>query len=139
MGSKASDVASKIYSEKVFIKAKAFVVNALSNPPTALQDIIAWLYYAASGPQLLHRIIHDCRTFSGGQNKACPDKDKENHASRDQERGCFANVSWIELTGRLSAGAQIPLQRHIKMLVDFEDHVEREKHSISPNAQSGND
>ncbi len=139
VGSEASDVASRIYSEKVFIMAKAFVTRALSEPPNAFKEIVEWLYYAPSGPKLLTQIIRDHQISSLGLTEALADKITEGNARLEIEQAYVGGQSWAKATGRLSAGARIPLEKHMKYLVEYEDSVYSETVAKASDSQADNE
>jgi ubiquitin-conjugating enzyme E2 O len=57
VGTEESKRPSALYSERVFLRAKGFLITALSQPNTSglagLQDVIKWVYRDLQGPKLL--------------------------------------------------------------------------------------
>lgn len=64
VGTEESKRASALYTERIFLRAKGFLVTALADPMSApglkgLKDVVEWLYAAPSGPQLLSAVIKE--------------------------------------------------------------------------------
>lgn len=64
VGTEESKRASALYTERIFLRAKGFLVTALADPMSApglkgLQDVVEWLYAAPAGPQLLSAVIKE--------------------------------------------------------------------------------
>ncbi|SMR44004.1 unnamed protein product [Zymoseptoria tritici ST99CH_3D1] len=64
VGTEASKRPSALYSERIFLRAKGFLITALSSWKTApglagLEDIIKWLYHDSKGPKLLAATIQN--------------------------------------------------------------------------------
>lgn len=64
VGTEESKRPSALYSERVFLRAKGFLISALSRSErpsglSGLQDIIEWIYRNAQGPRLLNATIQD--------------------------------------------------------------------------------
>jgi ubiquitin-conjugating enzyme E2 O len=62
VGTEASKRPSALYSERIFLRAKGFLITALSNANSApgltgLEDVIRWVYRDSKGPKLLAATI----------------------------------------------------------------------------------
>lgn len=62
VGTEASKRPSALYSERIFLRAKGFLITALSSSSDAsgvkgLEDVVQWLYSRADGPKLLDASI----------------------------------------------------------------------------------
>ncbi|KAK4626991.1 putative ubiquitin-conjugating enzyme E2 25 [Fulvia fulva] len=62
VGSEASKRPSALYSERIFLRSKGFLITALANTDTAsglkgLEDVIGWLYRHSAGPKLLDEAV----------------------------------------------------------------------------------
>lgn len=64
VGTEESKRPSALYSERVFLRAKGFLISALSRSETpsgltGLQEVISWIYRDPQGPKLLDATIRD--------------------------------------------------------------------------------
>lgn len=67
VGTEESKRPSALYSERVFLRAKCFLISAVSQPETTsglagLQEVIKWIYRDPQGPKLLDATIKDVET-----------------------------------------------------------------------------
>ena len=137
VGSDASKLASRTYSEKAFIMSKLFVARALSNPPQTFKDVIGWLYRAPAGPRLLRQIIHDYQTSSLGSPEGTAAKAVGNNEVLSEEQDHAGGESWAKATERLSAGALISLKKHMRLLIEYERSVNGETAAQSSTDKDG--
>ena len=123
-GSQESLVSSRLYNEKVFIMAKGFISTLLSNSPGAVTDVVHWLYYAHSGPQLLDRVICECQNILQPSLTASQSGHSEDMTGQNGNQAQATSDSWIVSMGKLSSGALVPLRRHIEFLVQYQKYSE---------------
>ncbi|PIB03102.1 E2/E3 hybrid ubiquitin-protein ligase UBE2O [Cercospora beticola] len=106
VGDEASKRPSALYSERVFLRAKGFLITALSGTDTTpglkgLEDIIRWTYLQPSGPKLLQATIANVKEVLERSN------------GNDEADGLTV----------MSKGACIPLRRVLDRLVAFDDEA----------------
>ncbi|CAK3764110.1 E2 E3 hybrid ubiquitin- ligase UBE2O [Lecanosticta acicola] len=63
VGTEQSTRASALYSERIFLRAKGFLLTALADPAISglqgLHDVVRWLYKSPHGPRLLDAVIKE--------------------------------------------------------------------------------
>ena len=111
-----SFVPSALYSEKAYILSKGFIKTALSAPLGGLEDVINWLYKDDQGPQLLDRVIADCKRMQ-------PHPEGEEKQEQDSEPRVKRQEPWAD--GKLSAGAMILLKRSLEWLEGYKAEMEK--------------
>ncbi|KAK4541974.1 hypothetical protein LTR36_007174 [Oleoguttula mirabilis] len=103
-GLESSRRPSALYSEATFLRARTFVITALSRlqDPAAsardlegLEEVVRWLYWASSGPRLVDKVV----------------KDLEEVLGRSEAGGVEADGLTV-----MSKGACIPLRRVLERL-----------------------
>ncbi|KAL5340128.1 hypothetical protein BJX70DRAFT_387557 [Aspergillus crustosus] len=99
-------VESSQYTEKVFIMTRKFILHALENPVPGLEDVLIWYYLCDPStlrPGLLDKAIQEAHRMIEHHDRTSA------HGSRgDQQASSFCS--------RLSLGAVVVLQKHIKAL-----------------------
>lgn len=87
IGSEDAKIPSALYSERTYLRSRAFIVHALQHPVDGLAGDIKWLYQSHDGqdsPGLLHRAIDAARAAidaSEGGGKTALDRDGFNVVS----------------------------------------------------------
>ena len=109
IGTPESAVPSALYSERAYLLSKGYIKFALSSPPQELEDVIRWLYINSDGPRLLLRIVEDCKRMKVSSLRG---KEAMSHDAVKGKEGGWA-------AGRISAGAIIPLNKHLLWLEQF--------------------
>lgn len=110
-----SFIPSTLYSEKAYILSKGFIKTALSAPPGDLGDVIDWLYKNEQGPQLLDKVIADCKRMR-------PHSEGEEKQEQGSESAVKRPEGWAD--GKLSAGAMILLKRNLEWLEGYKADME---------------
>lgn len=106
VGKEQSQIPSALYSERTYFRSRAFILHALKNPVQAFEQEIRWLYTSKDegAPRLLDRAITTAneviaRSMKGAKGEA------------DDGTGSLR---------RISAGAVVPLKRHLDSLVQLQ-------------------
>ncbi|KAI5359048.1 Putative ubiquitin-conjugating enzyme E2, ubiquitin-conjugating enzyme/RWD [Septoria linicola] len=102
VGDEASKRPSALYSERVFLRAKGFLITALSALDTTsglkgLEDILRWTYFSEKGPRLLESAI----------------------ANVEEVLGRSVGIAEADGLTVMSKGACIPLKRVLARLTEL--------------------
>ena len=108
VGAESARRASEVYSERVFLKARCFVLAAFTEGgegqrragTECLEDILQWLYRTDNGPKLLKQCVQDVREVLSRS---------ERGGERDE----------VEDAPVMSKGACIPLRRVLERLEEL--------------------
>ena len=117
-GTEESRVSSALYTERVLVMAKGFIIHALANEVGGLDDVLKWVYLSPQqdkGPRLLREVIQSAKELLP-EELFSAEKESIGLTNSDVVPGRIKNT-------RLSAGAKLVLRKHVATLEAYHHHA----------------